>query len=272
MHELTLKIKEIIDTPDNEVNIGEAALVLLKVNRNRTLHDSIIRRNNVEKLKYELKKIYEFRFRSEATEEVNILEKEAVSIIENTLPVNQRIEESETKGKREDHDRLPDEIKALYLENFNHFPLMRKLHEQLKLMSNSLPCDRYPLLKKLKELDAKIRQNWDSYDEFVLPAAPIVPPVVEKTEPSAKEEPPTVVDANSENPETPAVEAKTINAARKYLSDNKGKLRDLKAQEDPAKYRALLVKMQERLDLLLRANAGVTDDYLKELKDLGLNA
>lgn len=276
MQELTLKIKEILDTPDDKVNVGEAALVLLKINRNRTLHDNIVRRGNVGKLKYELQKIYDYRFNSESAEEVKVLEKKAVTIIQQTLSVNQKIEESETKGKRSDHDNLPDEVKAKYLENFNIFPRMRKLHEQLKLMVNAKACDRYPFLKELKELDTQLRKNWDEYDAFVIPPAN---PIIPGTDPAGAGDLPP--EDKKELPENitpvatitePVIDAKKIGAARKYLSDNKTKLKELKALEDQTKYQVLLTKMQERLDLLIQANAGVSEEYLNELKELGLSA
>ena len=258
MDDLTNEIKKILDTPDDQVNIPEAALKLLKLNRNRILHQNIIKKNNVGKLKYELQKIYDFRIKDDAIAETKDLEKQMVVIVENTFPAVEKTEASETKGKRPDHDQLPDEIKALLLENQNIFPRMRKLHEQLKLMGNAKPCDRYPYLKELKELDDILRGNWDSYDAYVLsPAENLqVDEIPEKTTPPVED----------------TVDAKQISAARKYLSDNKTKLINLKESGDQEKYQALLAKMQERLDLLIKANAGVSEDYIKELKELGLNA
>ena len=275
MGELTSKIKEILDTPDKEVDITVAATVLLKINRNQILYQNIIRKNNVAKLKYELQKIYDFRIAEDAAKETAVLEDEAKVIANETLPKIKKIEEEETKGKRADHDTLPDEIKAKFLENLNIFPRMRKLHEQLKLMSNGRPCDRYAYLKELKELDETLRANWDEYDAYIIP--PATNPPGEKTE-VEKENPAITTDpesgAGNIPPVTPpsAFDPKKISAARKYLSGNKAKLAEFKAQEDRTKYLALLAKMQERLALLISAQAGVSDDYLSELKALGLNA
>jgi hypothetical protein len=280
MEDLTSKIKEILDTPDGQVNIAEAATVLLKINRNKILHQNIIRRNNVAKLKYELKKIYDFRMKESAIAETAELEKQVAKVVKKTFPEAEKIEASEKKGKRADHDRLPDEIKAMFLENLNIYPRMRKLHEQLKLLGNAMPCDRYPFLKELKALDEKLRANWDAYDAFVLPPAENensgtgtgeTPTAgITPTEPSAENEKMDNTVANND-PEL-TVDAKEISAARKYLSDNKTKLKEMKDSGDRTKYPALLVKMQERLDLLIHVNAGVSEDYIKELKELGLNA
>ena len=262
MEDLTKKIKEILDTPDKEIDITVAATVLLKINRNQILYQNIIRKRNAEKLKYELKKIYDFRVNENAIQEVKAMEGEIKTIIETTLPKIEKIEAEDAKGKRPDHDNLPDEIKVKFLENQNIFPRMRKLHEQLKLMGNAKACDRYPFLKELKDLDEKLRKNWDEYDAFRLP--PVTPFI-----PIKETKAPAIV--SSETSES-VIDAKKISAARKYLSDNKAKLKDLKEQEDQTKYIELLKKMQERLTLLIVAQAGVSDDYLKELEELGLNA
>jgi hypothetical protein len=250
MEDLTKEIKKVLDTPDGEVDIEAAALLLLKMNRNRILHDSIIRRKNVEKLKYELGKIHAYRSLENAAEETKALEKTAVAIVKKTFPQEEKRQATEEKGRRADHDQLPDGIKAKYLENGTIYPRMRKLHEQLKLMNTSLPCDRYPFLKELKELDGKLQKNWDEYDAFVTGT--------EQGETPAG------------NP--PAVDAKEISAARKYLSDSKSKLAELRAQEDQSHYLALLEKAQKRLDFLLGANAGISAEQLSELKALGLDA
>jgi len=269
MHELTEKIKEILDTPNDQVDVEAGALVLLKVSRKKILFNNIIKKRNIERLKHELQKIYNYRVKSETAEDVKNLDKKVLPILSDTLPKNEVIEKSETKGKREDHDLLPDEIKAMYLENLNIFPRMRKLHEQLKLMGDAKPCDRYPYLKELVDLDTKLRDNWNAYDAHPkqeTKAPDVIPPVDEN--PEADKAP----DILPEGEEAPAIDAKKISAARKYLSDNKTKLQELRELEDKTKYDALLAKMQERLSLLIRANAGVSDEYLNELKELGLSA
>ncbi len=50
------EIKIILDTPDEQIDIDAAALLLLKINRNRILHQNIVRRRDIAKLKYELQK------------------------------------------------------------------------------------------------------------------------------------------------------------------------------------------------------------------------
>ena len=78
------------------------------------------------------------------------------------------------KGKREDHDLLPDEIKVKYVENLSLLQRMRELHLKLRSLSlDTAPCpdsERYPFLKELIELDKKMHANWEEYDHFVVDA------------------------------------------------------------------------------------------------------
>jgi hypothetical protein len=256
---LTEKIKVIINTPDEEVDVESAALILLKLNRNRTLYESICRRRNVDKLKYELQKIYSFRSNGESVEKTKSLEKEVVKLVKTTFPKQEEIEAAQTKGKRQDHDLLPDEIKAKLIENLNIFPKMRKLHEQLKLMNTALPCDRYPFLKELKELDEMLRKNWDEYDAFVI-----------VTDTQENEGQKTEEKIAPQEPAFP--DPKKISAARKYLSENKATLAGLKEQEEQSNYLMLRDKMQERMTFLIASGAGISDEQMEELKALGLDA
>ena len=74
-------------------------------------------------------------------------------------------------GKRADHDSLPDEIKALYVENLDLVHRMRELHLKLRTMSTAdsacADSDRYPFLKEFIKLDKKLHDNWNVYDHFV---------------------------------------------------------------------------------------------------------
>lgn len=238
MEKVNNQLKEIFEMDIDQVNIEEAALLLLQLNRNRILHRNIIRRNDIKKCMYELKKYYDLRIGAEDNLDVNSkkIDTEKSSKSENDSVVFQLPDES--KGKRTDHDNLPDEVKALYLDNFNIYPEMRKLHEQLKLTESD--DERKVLLERLKKLDTQHRENFNLYDNYKISA---------------------------EKPVDSAELTKKISAARKYLSQNKKKVEALEgdAKDD------LLAKMQERLDLLLQNEAGISEAQLTEFKKLGLN-
>jgi hypothetical protein len=276
MNDFTEKIKKILDTPPSEMDVEAAALILLQTNRNRILYQNILRRGDVEKLRYELQKMYNFRVKEDAAAEVKKMEKETVTIVTKTFPKEEKRNEEDTKGKRKDHDTLPDEIKALFVENLNIFPLMRKLHEQLKLLASAKACERYPFLKELVAMDKKLRDNWDVYDNYDAASAttPEPTPTMEISTAQAVPEPTPAEDSsvNETQDTTHHPDVKEINAARKYLSENKTKLLLLKSGEETEKYQALLKKVQSRLDLLLDSNAGISEDQLNELIALGCHA
>ena len=75
------------------------------------------------------------------------------------------------KGKRADHDRLPEEIQALYVENLELLHRMREVHLKLRSLSlQQVSCpdsERYPFLKEIIELDKKSHENWKTYDHYV---------------------------------------------------------------------------------------------------------
>ncbi|MDR2913418.1 MAG: hypothetical protein LBV74_01050 [Tannerella sp.] len=263
MDKLLEQIKKVLDTPDDKLDIASAAALLLKFSKNRILNENIIRRQNVGKLKYELRKYYDYHASEALRKEVATIETDAKIIVEETLPALEQKEQGPLNGLRPDHDRLPEEIKALAIENRNDYPRMRKLHEQLKLLANARPCDRYPLLQELKKLDSKVRENWDAYDAFIIPP-------VNSDEQQGNDGEAAQINEEEASPSAP-VDAKKISAARKYLSDNKPKLATLKAQEDQTAYIALRDKMQERLSLLIQADAGISEEYLAELKAIGVD-
>lgn len=78
-------------------------------------------------------------------------------------------------GKRLDHDSLPVEIQALYIENGNIIHKMRELHLQLRQLSKeNAACpdsERYPFLKELIALDKTYHKNWQIYDSWTPQAA-----------------------------------------------------------------------------------------------------
>lgn len=287
MNDLTKEIKRLLDMPVGQVDVNEAATLLLRINRNKIMYNNLLRRKNVEKILYELRKHYDFRLKHEVLKNSKEIEKAADMIIKENpeLDSEQETEEKAAKGKREDHDQLPEEVQAYFLENLNIFRKMRKLHEQLKLMSNQQPCDRYPFLEELLDLDKKHRENWNKYDSYVIDPAPDPkkkdesnpPPPDPKIENSGQGQgeetetkaapDPKVDEKGSDTVIDPAPDPKKVSAARKYLSDNKKKVSNLTGEARDA----LLAKMQERYDYLVKTDAGVSEQQKNEFAELGLN-
>lgn len=157
------------------------------------------------------------------------------------------------KGKRADHDSLPEEIRQLWEDNKDIYFRLKQTFETLKTMKGALPCDRYEYLKQLEELDTKYRDNMNKYDHF--------DPNIQGTG-----------GDTGESPEGPAEMAKKVSAARGYLSDNKKKLAELKESGDQEKYEKLLAKVQQRYDFLISTGNNVGEDQVNALRELGLKA
>ena len=121
---------------------------------------------------YQLKKRLTFRLRQVTHEQVEQMQKQVDGIVvKRNLEKTNTTPTSEFKaGKRADHDELPDEVQALYVENLSIVQKMRELHLKLRSLSlDSAPCpdsERYPFLKELITLDKKLHSNWEIYDHY----------------------------------------------------------------------------------------------------------
>ena len=75
------------------------------------------------------------------------------------------------KGKRKDHDFLPEEVAALWDINAKRYKEIKSTFETLKSMEDKEPCDRYEYLKILSDLDKKYRADMLAYDSYVVTRA-----------------------------------------------------------------------------------------------------
>lgn len=256
---LTRQIQEFINTEPSERDIEGGALLLLKLNRNRALYNNIIRKPQklVDKLLRELNKHLLIRLDKKTVQDVVLMEETLIPKIEiliaNAVPVSTDDDHTATvaKGKREDHDALPEEVQQLWVDCAGIFKNIKLLHENLKGMAKAAPCDRYELLKQLDEQDTLYRQKMEAYDNFKLGDT-----FPEDENKKAEEQ-------------TPAEIAKKVNAARTYLSKNKDKLKQLLVEKSD-KYPELRDKMQERYSFLIGSGNQVDDEQKKELVAGGL--
>ena len=248
-HKFTEKIREWLDKPVNERNLEEGATMLLQLNRNRILHQNIIRKGvrMMPKLEYELKKHLRIRDDGKTLHEVVAMEKVIMPAVEQLVTKP----EAEHAGKRADHDELPEEVQQLWDGNFERYTKIKALFEELKAMEKMQPCDRYEKLKLLDEAEKAYREALSAYDSYVKEDNfPI------KTE---------------EQPVDPAELATEIGNARKYISEGKGKLKKLIDEGNEAKATTLREKIVERVRTIQQAGAPISDDTLAELSELGIN-
>ena len=177
-HKFTEQIGKWLNTPEAERDYTVGALYLLKLSGNQIMYKNIIaqidrRRDFVE---YQLQKYYNFRVAALTREQVAEMSAQVDTIAaDHALEEDQTTEAEDSKrlGKREDHDSLPDEIKAKFVENLSILQRMRELHLRLRSLSlDNVTCpdsERYPFLKELIALDKKLHSNWEAYDHYVAP-------------------------------------------------------------------------------------------------------
>ena len=172
-HKFTELIKQWLETPSNQRDYSVGALYLLKLSGNQIMYRNIVaqldRRHDF--VDYQIQKYYNFRVQALTHAQVEEMQQQVDMIVAEHISLAANADEHKT-GKRDDHDSLPDEIKAKYVENLSILQRMRELHLKLRSLSlDTSPCpdsERYPFLKELIDLDKKMHANWEEYDHYVI--------------------------------------------------------------------------------------------------------
>ena len=174
-NEFTERVQKWLNTPDSERDYNEGAMLLLKLTGNQIMYRNLTMRRtrqSEEFIVYQLKRRLKFRLAQLTHEQVEQMQRQVDGIVQKRhLEKKESAPASEFKaGKRADHDELPDEIQALYVENLSIVQKMRELHLKLRSLSlDNAPCpdsERYPFLKELITLDKKLHSNWEIYDHY----------------------------------------------------------------------------------------------------------
>lgn len=250
-HQLTENVRRWLMTPAADHNIASGAEMLLALTRNRALHNSFLRKpaKFMPKVEYELRKHLEIRLRDMSGADVAALESRVIPRVAQTVGSLPTIssdddfpEGTKAKGRRPDHDMLPQEIRDLWESNGPRYRKIVLLFNELKAMADMQPCDRFEKLAMLDDLDSRYRENLALYDAYD-PAEP---------EAAAKS----------------AEQTKKVNAARKTLSKYKKRLLSMPA-DDPSRAEAL-GKAQAAVDTILASGAGFTDLMKAELHAIGI--
>lgn len=178
--ELTPKIKEWLDTPPEQRDFEEGALLVGRVSRNRILYQNLSRnpKSRAKAIEYHLQKIYKQRMVDTTHEQVAEMMTECAKIAKaNGLDYPVSNKSVFQKGKRADHEELPLEIQRLWLENQDIRQRMRDCHTHLRLInpanSTCPDNDRYPFAKQLISYDKQYRDNWNRYDHYVKGTNPL---------------------------------------------------------------------------------------------------
>lgn len=219
-----LKLRSWLD--DDNRTTEEGCLLLLQMEGNQIHYRNLLRYPDKKKLMSylvsELNQRLTVRLAKVTHSEVVKMEQQAEAIIKNHFAYRETpqnggsdgtkkgtSDEEFRKGKRDDHDQLPEEIQARYVENLSLLQRMREVHLKLRSMSlEDVSCpdsERYPFLKELIELDKQLHENWDVYDHYVMEADGTS---VLVSSPEENDDPETVTEPTSE--EEPAPEAELV--------------------------------------------------------------
>ena len=173
-NKFTELIQKWLETPTDERDYAVGALYLLKLSGNQIMYRNIMANptSKAEFIEYNIRKYYNFRVQALTHYQVEEMQKQVDVIAQEHFSLEEENPAKDfKKGKREDHDSLPDEIQALYVENLSIVQRMREVHLKLRSLSaDNATCpdsERYPFLKELIELDKRLHSNWEQYDHFV---------------------------------------------------------------------------------------------------------
>ena len=196
----TEKVQAWLDTPAEERDYDQGAIFLLQLSNNQIMYRNLSRntKKNAQFIEYQIRKYMKFRLADLTHAQVTEMQKAVDKIValrhldreetpvnvvdgtdvtgEDTGTVdtpestNVNVSSEFKAGKRADHDSLPIEIQALYVENGNIIHKMRELHMRLRSLSvENATCpdsERYPFLKELIALDKQYHKNWQVYDSW----------------------------------------------------------------------------------------------------------
>lgn len=235
---LTSQISDWLNASPKQRSLEDGALLLLRLNANRIMYQQILRNRLAEKLEYELQKHLNIRLHGLTRAEVAKVERQVMPRLKKELANGE-----EYRGRRADHDSLPDKVKELYERNGTRWRQMHRLFETLKTMRDAQPCDRHELVHQLIQLDDAYRADWEKYDHWK----------PEDEEPEAE-------------PEPTEAGVREIIAARKAVSYGRKKLA---SETDEAKRAALLIPIKNAVNVLRSANQTFREDTIAALKELG---
>ena len=279
----TQKIKQWFDSEHTDENIRDGAMLLLQINNNRHLYQQIMLRPQrmLEHLKYELQKHYDYRIKGLSLDEVRKFDGEVTPLLQKAVdstadadklaadvaPHLPFVDAENTdsidataiiaKGKRADHDQLPDYIKEIWDANIQRWKRIKELFEACK--AYQLSCDRFEGLNAANEEFQKMlltlkteyyayKQSMDQYDHAV---------------PGQKEE-------NAETKTDVVISANAIGNARSYITKNIDKLIQLKADGKTEQAEKLQANIEQRVKTLLDAKAEIKPATLDKIKEAGI--
>lgn len=280
----TEKLKKWFDCEHTDANIREGALLLLQMNNNRHLYQLINfdPQGKLELLKYELQKHLNYRIEGMTIDDVSNYDKAVTPVLQTAVDKTSEADkiakqlaphlpvvESENldsivpsaivaKGKRADHDQLPENIQAIW---DNNCALWKKIKEHFEACkAYDMSCDRYEGLhaadEDFKRMLLTLKEEYYAYKQAM--------DVYDHAQPGDAEKQPA-----EEQPEA-AITSKQIGNARSYITKNLDQLIGLTEAGNTDKADALRAKVNERVQLLITAKAEITADTIAKLQQAGI--
>ena len=265
-----------------EAELADGAMMVLQCNRNRAMYNTMMRKPShyEEKMVYELKKHLDMNL-----EDVKNMEKQILPVItkaiadteaaadkaaepDNPVPEDsflpapalsseepyEQTDDIVARGKRTDHDELPETIRAIWDKNAERYKKIKQAHETCKTLTAA--CDRYEFTMAIAELWADYKKDFDTYDHYVL--LPV-------NDEAGKDK--------TEEMQLSAEDLRQINAARPYISNNLPKLLELVklskeegfTDDQKEKLESWREKIQQRVDVLVRCKQVIKDELKAKL-------
>lgn len=266
--EFTESLKRWLETPREERDVREGAELLLRINGNRHIYNLAMNRPEAahDHVEYDLKKFLQIRLDGHTVESIREMEHELLPKVRSLIPPPEEETESEFseddtveetptapnvhRGRRPDHDDLPEHIRAIYDRGGELYEKIRQTFTELQDMEKAPPCDRYEKIKILEGLYEEYIAGWDEYDAYG----------------TADEGEETTEPADQGN------EAKRVAAARKFISTHVAKLEQLLKTEEPAPDEIEEERRQitERINLIEETGGSFKPDFAQRLRDIGV--
>lgn len=274
----------------SDEELAEGAMMVLQCNRNRAMYNTITRRlrHFEEKIAYELRKHLSYMADGLNLDEVKEMEAKVMPAIGKAIDETERTADEVAKamgevpqdsilpspaydaedgkqtdaivarGKRTDHDSLPEEIKDIWEKNAERYKKIKQAHETCKTLTAA--CDRYEYTKAIAEMWADYKKDFDTYDHYVL---------VDVNEEAGTQ------TSDTEEVQLSAEDVKAINAARPYISKNLPKLIALVAAAKQEGFTEALAqeleswrdRIQQRVDVLIRTKQVIKDELRQQLTE-----
>lgn len=276
-------------TKHTEAELVEGATMVLQCNRNQALYNTIMRRPSryEDKIAYELRKHLRYLKDDLTLDDVKSMETRILPVIgkaiadteettdlaaaalgeipaDSFLPApalapEEPYSQKDTivaRGKRTDHDSLPEVIRAIWDKNAERYKKIKQAHETCKTLTAA--CDRYEYTSAIAELWSDYKKDFDTYDHYVL--VPANDAAGTQTSPA-------------DQLQLSAEDIKAINAARPYISKYLPQLNALVAAakeegftEEQAKELELWRShIQQRVDVLVRCKQVISDELRAKL-------